>query len=142
MTGRRSPLALAALLLAMGLLHLVVPKPFTRLIPGFLGPAGFWVAISGVAEIASGAALLRPSTQRAGAWAAAATLVGVFPGNVKMALDAPPGSAWGTALWLRLLLQIPLVVWAVRCAQPSPLVTSGKEECPGADPAGRHGRES
>lgn len=120
MTGRRSPLALAALLLAMGLLHLVVPKPFARLIPGFLGPPRFWVAISGVAEIASGAALLRPSTQRAGGWAAAATLVGVFPGNVKMALDAgPPGSAWSTAMWFRLLLQIPLVVWAVRCAQPS-----------------------
>lgn len=105
----------------MGLLHLVVPKPFTRLIPGFLGPARLWVAISGVAEIASGAALLRPSTQRAGAWAAVATLVGVFPGNVKMALDAgPPGSAWSTAMWLRLLLQIPLVVWAVRCIPPSP----------------------
>ncbi len=120
MTGRRSPLALAALLLGMGLLHLVVPKPFARLVPGFLGPARFWVAISGVAEIASGAALLRSSTQRVGAWAAAATLIGVFPGNVKMALDAGlPGSLWSTALWLRLPLQVPLVVWAVRCAQPS-----------------------
>ena len=104
----------------MGLLHLVVPKPFARLVPVFLGPARVWVAVSGVAEIASGAALLRPSTRRAGAWAAAATLVGVFPGNVKMALDAgPPDSAWSTALWLRLPLQIPLVVWAVRCAQAS-----------------------
>lgn len=119
MTGRRSPVVLAAVLLGMGLLHLVVPRPFTRLVPGFLGPARFWVAVSGVAEIASGACLLRPSTQRAGAWLAAATLVGVFPGNVKMALDAgPPGSAWSTALWLRLPLQIPLVVWAVRCARP------------------------
>ena len=120
MTERRSPLALGALLLGMGLLHLVVPKPFARLVPAFLGPARFWVAFSGVAELASGAALLRRSTQRAGAWAAAATLVGVFPGNVKMALDAsPPGSAWSTVLWLRLPLQIPLVVWAVRCAQRS-----------------------
>jgi len=104
----------------MGLLHLVVPKPFERLIPGFLGPARFWVAISGVAEMASGAFLLRPATQRAGAWAAAATLVGVFPGNIKMALDAgPPESVWSTVLWLRLPLQIPLVIWAIRCAMPS-----------------------
>jgi len=119
-TERQSPLTLAGLLLGMGMLHLVVPKFFVRLIPGFLGSARFWVAISGVAEIASGAALLRPSTQRVGAWAAAATLVGVFPGNVTMALDAgPPGSAWSSAAWLRLPLQIPLVVWAVRCARPS-----------------------
>ena len=104
----------------MGLLHLVVPKPFARLVPGWLGSARFWVALSGAAEVASGAALLRPTTQRAGAWAAAATLVAVFPGNVKMALDAgPPGSLWTTALWLRLPLQVPLVVWALRCTRPS-----------------------
>jgi uncharacterized membrane protein len=133
MTGRRSPLALAALLIGMGLLHLAVPKPFARLVPGFLGPARFWVAVSGVAEIASGAALLRPSTRRAGAWAAAATLVAVFPGNVKMALDAgPPDSAWSTALWLRLPLQIPLVVWAIRCARPVSLDPPGPGTRPGS----------
>lgn len=119
----------------MGLLHLVVPKPFARLVPAFLGPARFWVAISGVAELASGAALLRLSTQRAGAWAAAATLVGVFPGNVQMALDAgPPDSAWSTALWLRLPLQIPLVVWAVRCAQRSSQAASGEGGMPQCRP--------
>lgn len=117
MTGRRSALALAALLLVMGFLHLVVPRPFARLVPASLGPARFWVAVSGVAEIASGVALLRPSTRRVGGWAAAATLIAVFPGNVKMALDAGPPSWWRAALWLRLPLQIPLVVWAVNCAR-------------------------
>lgn len=113
-----SPRVLGTLLLGMGALHFLVPRAFDRLVPTSLGPARFWVLLSGAAEIVSGAALLRPSTQRAGAWGAAATLVAVFPGNVKMAVDAgPPVGAVAIALWLRLPLQLPLVVWAARCAR-------------------------
>lgn len=115
---RWSPRLLGSFLLGMGALHFLAPRAFDRLVPSALGPARLWVLLSGVAEIASGAALLRPSTQRAGAWGAAATLVAVFPGNLKMAVEAgPPVGAVSIALWLRLPLQLPLVVWAARCAR-------------------------
>lgn len=111
------PAALAALLLVMGTLHLVAPRPFERLIPRFLGPPRPWVLGTGAAELLSGAALLSPATRRAGALGAAATLVVVFPGNVTMAVDAgAPTTLGAAALWLRLPLQAPLVVWALRYA--------------------------
>lgn len=119
------PYALAALLLVMGTLHLAVPRPFERLIPRLLGAPRAWVLATGVAELLSGAALLPPATRRAGALAAAATLVVVFPGNITMAVDAgPPTTLAAAALWLRLPLQVPLVAWALRYARPS--VTAGE----------------
>lgn len=113
-----SPRVLGTFLLGMGALHFLVPRAFDRLVPAALGPARLWVLLSGAAEIGSGAALLWPPTRRAGAWGAAATMVAVFPGNVKMAMDAgAPVGAVAIALWLRLPLQLPLVVWAARCAR-------------------------
>lgn len=112
--------ALAALLVGMGMLHLVTPAPFERLVPRWLGSPHAWVVATGLAEIASGAALLPAATRRVGAWAAAATLVVVFPGNVQMAVDAGgPTTPAAAALWLRLPLQVPLVAWALRCARRS-----------------------
>lgn len=112
---RRPPLALAGLLVAMGILHFVVPGPFERLVPRWLGSPRLWVALSGAAEIACGAGLLPARTRRMAAWGAAATLAAVFPGNVQMALDAgTPKNMSSLALWLRLPLQIPLVAWALR----------------------------
>jgi uncharacterized membrane protein len=118
-SGRRSRLLLAGLMLLMGTLHFVVPKAFVRLIPGWLGDQRFWVYASGVAELTSGALLLSPRTKRVGGFAAAATIVGVFPGNIKMAFDAgPPKTAAGWLAWLRLPWQAPLVWWALTQTRP------------------------
>lgn len=107
--------ALAALLVAMGTLHLVAPGPFERLVPRWLGSPRAWVFATGLAELASGAALVPAATRRVGAWAAAATFVVVFPGNVQMAVDAgAPTTPAAVALWVRLPLQVPLVAWALR----------------------------
>lgn len=107
--------ALAALLAGMGTLHLVAPAPFERLVPRWLGSPRAWVVASGLAEIAAGAALVPAATRRVGAWAAAATLVVVFPGNIQMAVDAgAPTTPVAAALWWRLPLQAPLVAWALR----------------------------
>ena len=118
MTPSQSARALAALLVGMGTLHLVTPAPFERLVPRWLGSPRAWVVATGLAEIASGAALLGVATRRVGAWAAAATLVVVLPGNVQMAVDAgAPTTPVAAALWLRLPLQAPLVAWALRHAR-------------------------
>lgn len=115
---------LAAIMIGAGVLHFVIPKAYGRLIPPPLGPPRPWVLGSGVLEIASGALLAVPRTRRLGAWATAAMFVGVFPGNVYMALegglddvDGFLGSA--TAAWLRLPLQIPLVLWALAHTRPA-----------------------
>lgn len=111
---RGSRLGLAAMLLAMGSMHMVVPGPFEKLIPDRLGDKRRWVHASGLWELVSGALLLDRRTRRAGGYAAAATIAAVYPGNIKMALDAgPPRSAASAAAWGRLPLQLPLLAWAL-----------------------------
>jgi uncharacterized membrane protein len=120
--SRRRRLALtglAAVVGGSGILHLVVPRPYERIVPGPLAP---WrselVAVSGVAEIACALLLLLPRTRKLGALATAALFVAVFPANVQMALDggvADAGFPANSAVlaWLRLPLQLPLIWWAL-----------------------------
>ena len=106
---------LAALLTTTGVAHLAVPAPFDAIVPRAL-PATprFWTLASGVAELAVAAAVAVPRTRRAGAAAAAALFVAVFPANVKMARDRSGGPvAVRVVVWGRLPLQVPLVAWAL-----------------------------
>jgi uncharacterized membrane protein len=57
-----------------------------------------------------------PRTRRAGALAAVALFVGVFPGNLKMALESE-GVAQQVVTYGRLPLQLPLVAWAWRVSR-------------------------
>ena len=110
--GRR---ALGGFMVVAGVMHFVMPKPYEQLIPEPLGSPRAWVYGSGVAELAAGALTLNPRTARLGAWASLAVIVGVYPGNLKMALDAGrPTDAASTAAWLRLPLQFPMMAWAYR----------------------------
>jgi uncharacterized membrane protein len=122
--SRRSDLSactLAAVLATSGTLHLVRPRVFEGLIPDALGSPRAWVYGSGVAELACAAAVAIPATRRPGGLATAALFVGVFPGNVKMALDSRPGARhWSrrrSVAWGRLPLQVPLVAWAWRVSR-------------------------
>ena len=99
-------------MVAMGVLHLARPEPFVRVMPPYLPVPGLLVALSGVAEVAGGLGLLFPRTRRWAGWGLAALFVAVFPANVDMALHPSMGiPPW--LLWLRLPLQIPLVLWAL-----------------------------
>ena len=109
---------LAAIMAAMGLLHLVNPKPFVAVMPAGLPAPAALVAISGLAEIAGGVGLLFPATRVVAGWGLAALYVAVFPANVHMALHRSFGlPAW--LLWLRLPLQVPLVLWALWASRQS-----------------------
>ncbi|GAC1517612.1 MAG: membrane protein [Acidimicrobiales bacterium] len=111
--ARTSRLALGGALLFMGTLHFLVPGPFTRLIPGWLGDRRRWVYASGLWELVSAGLLLNRRTAKGGGYAAAATIVAVYPGNIKMAFDAgAPTSLGGALAWGRLPLQVPLFAWA------------------------------
>ncbi|MFJ9743235.1 hypothetical protein [Streptomyces sp. NPDC101166] len=117
--SERSPLLLAGLLATAGIAHLAVPRPYDATIPRALpGSPRAWTYGSGVAELALAAGLAAPRTRKAAALATAAFFVGVFPANVKMAVDRlhRPTPVKAAAI-ARLPLQAPLVLWARNVAR-------------------------
>ncbi|KUM68507.1 DoxX family protein [Streptomyces sp. ISL-22] len=112
--SQRSPLLLAGLLATAGAAHFAAPRRFDETVPRTLpGTPRAWTYASGVAELALAAGLALPRTRKAAALATAAFFVGVFPANVKMAVDwrHRPTPQKAAAIG-RLPLQIPLVLWA------------------------------
>lgn len=112
-----SRLPLVALMVGSGIVHLVAPGIYERIVPRPLGHARLLVYGSGVAEIVGGLLLAFPRTRRVGGWVCAVLLVAVFPANVQMAIDGGARGASGLAAspvvaWLRLPFQAPLVWWA------------------------------
>ena len=120
-TIARGTAGLAALFTASGVVHLVRPGVFEPLVPRWLPGRREIVLGSGVAELACAAGLLLPRTRPLAGWASAALLVGVFPGNVQMALDAQRrrSTARKVGTVARLPLQVPLVRAALRAARES-----------------------
>ncbi|MCA1599434.1 MAG: hypothetical protein LC769_10575 [Chloroflexi bacterium] len=124
--SRLSIFGLCALMVSAGVMHFVAPTPYRRIVPAPLrGQAAGVVAVSGVCEVACAALLALPRTRRFGAWATAALFVAVFPANVQMALDSGHADAstshplYNAALaWLRLPLQLPLILWALSARRP------------------------
>ncbi|MEU3528216.1 hypothetical protein AB0E62_30860 [Streptomyces sp. NPDC038707] len=112
--SERSPLLLAGLLAAAGAAHFAVPRQFDAVVPHSLpGPPRAWTYGSGAVELALAAGIAAPRTRTVAAKAAAAFFVGVFPANVRMAVDwrHRPAPLKAAAL-ARLPLQVPLVLWA------------------------------
>ncbi|MGW0337306.1 hypothetical protein ACWD0J_36750 [Streptomyces sp. NPDC003011] len=112
--SERSPLLLAGLLAAAGVTHFAAPRPFDAIVPrGLPGTPRAWTYASGAAGLALAAGVALPRTRRTAALATAALFVGVFPANVKMALDWRDRPApLKAAAFARLPLQVPLVLWA------------------------------
>ncbi len=116
---------LVALMGGAGVAHFVKPEFFDPLVPAPLGSARAWVFGSGVVELACAGLLARTHTRKLGAYLTTATLIGVFPGNLKACADGGTATAkppFNTALaaWLRLPLQIPMVRTAWRVARATP----------------------
>ncbi|MGW0900994.1 DoxX family protein [Streptomyces goshikiensis] len=109
-----SPLLLAGLLAGAAVAHAVAPEKFDATVPRSLpGTPRQWTYASGVAELALAAGVAHPRSRRVAALATAAFFVGVFPANVKMAVDARRKSPTVRAVTVgRLPLQVPLVLWA------------------------------
>lgn len=114
---------LAVLLGGAGVTHFARPRHYDRIVPDALPPR-LTTVVSGVAELGIAAGLALPATRRASGWAAAALFAAVFPANVKMAndlLDSPRSTrAMRLVSVLRLPLQAPLVLWAVRVGRHAP----------------------
>ncbi len=103
----------AALFVAAGLNHFVVPRAYRAIVPPGFGDPARVVAISGVAEVAGGVGVLLPRTRRLSGLALIALLLAVYPANLHMARNPERFRRiprW--ALYARLPLQ-PLMVWGV-----------------------------
>ena len=111
----------AAMLIGIGTVHFLAPKPFDQIVPAELpGTPRFYTYASGVAEIATGALLVPRTTRRLAALAAVALFLGVFPANVNMC------RLWWGKPWpmrivalARLPLQIPMITTALKIRRDS-----------------------
>ena len=115
--------ALAVLLGGAGVTHFLRPRGYDRIVPPGLPPRTTTL-LSGAAELGIATGLLIPATRRASGMAAAALFLAVFPANVTMAkgmLDSPRSTrAMRLVSVLRLPLQAPLVLWALRVGRHAP----------------------
>jgi uncharacterized membrane protein len=100
-----------------GVMHFVIPKTYKKIMPPYVPAPDAMVYASGAAEIAGGVGLMVSGQRRLAGWWLIATLIGVFPANVHMALhpdeyqQLPGGRA---ALFARLPFQAVFIAWVWR----------------------------
>ncbi len=111
---RRTPWIVAAAFSISGVIHLVHPTTFTRIVPDFFPAKTALVYASGVAELICAAGLWRRA--RWAGIAAAAVLVAIWPANLQMAINAQDGHVVATQIedWIRFPLQLPLIWFALQ----------------------------
>lgn len=108
-----SMVLLAIFFVIAGANHFVDTSFYMSIMPPYIPWPYAMVAISGVAEVLLGIALLVPIVRREAAWGMIALLIAVFPANIHMAMNAnlyptiPP-----ILLYLRLPLQGLFILWA------------------------------
>ncbi len=110
---------LAVMLLGIGVLHFVAPKPFDEIIPEEIpGDPRTLTYLSGVAEIGLGAGLLVPRTRRLSAALSALLFLAVYPANLNMVRlwwDKP--LPYRIVALARLPFQFPMIWAAIRVAR-------------------------
>ena len=115
----RSTKFLAIGFAASGAIHLVKPEFYLPLMPKWVPAHREVILGSGVAEIACAAGLAVPATRRAAGWASVLLLLGVYPGNIKMATDSLKTKNTGlkVAAFARLPMQWPMIKAALGAAR-------------------------
>jgi uncharacterized membrane protein len=110
---------LAGIFGVSGVIHLVRPETYEPIMPDVVPAHHEVILASGVAELLCGAGLLHPRTRQLAGWASVALLLGVYPANIKMALDAngTDSSGFKVAAWARLPLQLPMIRSAWKAAR-------------------------
>jgi uncharacterized membrane protein len=105
---------LAALFLASGVLHLVNPAAFLWLMPPWLPEHNFLILLSGVFELLCAIGLL--AKVKWSGYFSALVLLAIWPANIWYAFDvSTQGFTWLAVIaWLRLPLQLPLMLAAIR----------------------------
>lgn len=108
----------SAILLGAGVLHFFKEKSFRRIIPTILPFRKAAVLITGVFEIIFSSLLWVKKGQHITSKLLAFFMIAIFPANIYMAIKRIPllgrGKANPWLVWLRLPLQIPLIVGALK----------------------------
>jgi uncharacterized membrane protein len=100
-----------------GVMHFVIPKTYKRIVPPYVPAPDAAVYASGAAEIVGGLGLMVPRRRRLAGWWLIATMIGVFPANVHMAIhhdefrQVPGGRP---ALLARLPFQAVFIAWVLQ----------------------------
>ncbi|MGH2905696.1 MAG: DoxX family protein [Solirubrobacterales bacterium] len=115
-TSGLTPLQISAglMYIVSGILHFVIEKFYTSIVPPKFPNPKALVYISGVAEIAGGIGVFIPRTRRLAGKGLIALLIAVFPANVNMALNPDKFNRFTPVqLWGRLPLQFAAIfhVW-------------------------------
>ncbi|MDN5581389.1 MAG: DoxX family protein [Corynebacterium sp.] len=105
-----------------GVLHFAQRRFFDSIVPEELpGEQKYWTWGSGVIELALAAAIANPSTRAASAKPASLFLLGVWPGNIKMAIDWQASDSKSTLFkagaWARVAGQVPMIVSTSRLGE-------------------------
>jgi uncharacterized membrane protein len=119
----RSQKGLAAFFAFAGTMHFVIPRSYEATMPPSLPMHREAVAISGIAEVAGGLAVIPRRSRRFARWWLLGLLLAIFPANVHMAmrpeqvrgLDLDRVPRW--ALWARLPLQPLAMYWVWRATR-------------------------
>ncbi|OBK46805.1 hypothetical protein [Mycobacterium sp. 1081908.1] len=120
-TTQTAAYRVGAMLMGIGTLHFLAPKPFDGIVPAELpGDARLYTYVSGAAEVSIGALLLPRRTRRFAALAAALLFVAVFPANVNM-VRLWWGKPWPmrVAALARLPLQLPMITTVLKIRRNS-----------------------
>ena len=118
-TMPRDVTALAAVFAVSGVLHVLMPRPYMRIVPRRLPRKRDLVYASGLAELVCAAGLAHSRSRPAAGWASLVLLLDVYPANLQMAADAQRtrSTAYKAGTLLRLPLQLPMIWSALRAAR-------------------------
>jgi uncharacterized membrane protein len=105
--GAAGRLGLALLFLFTCAGHFIAPAELAQMLPPWAPRPIALIYLSGVVELAAGAAVLLQSTRRAAGWFIIVLLAALLPLNIYAALERAPvgGHAWGPVY---LLIRVPL----------------------------------
>lgn len=110
---------LILVLIAAGIIHLVAPETFLIVFPEFVPGKIPIIFITGILEIILAIGLIVPKWRPLSAKLTAFYFIAIWPVHFYMAIWRIPlgslSSPW--ALWGRVFLQIPLILWAASCAK-------------------------
>jgi uncharacterized membrane protein len=120
---------LGSLFVLAGANHFINPAFYVHIMPYYFPARYDLVLLSGVCEIVAGLLLLTPGFSRVAAWGIVAMLVLFLTVHVHMIVHAadyagvPPGF-----LYLRLVLQVPLIAWAFWFTRPDKVLSSERSQ--------------
>ena len=111
--------ALAVVLAASGVIHLVRPEVYEPIMPKIVPAHREVIYASGVLELACAAGFFHPRMRKASGWISFMLLLGVYPANLKMAVDSTKtdNTTFQAAAFGRLPMQLPMLWTAYRTAR-------------------------